>query len=355
VAKVKQSMPNFPIISNGNVITYEDVLSNRENTQSDGIMSAEGILNNPALYLPRLGDVGSDKVITIQIPSPLHRVNTQQNITNGFSDKLIRKLKKKLRKIESIEKKQSNGSSLDEEQKKLLGTKSSVLAEIKMLEGSKSDQTHDSIPVVAAAQSTTMKLSDLVDTANDKVSLAKEYLSLVRRYPMKIRSVVFHTRRMCKDLFEKYQLMEECIACTSIDAVEEVLIKCEGYVRQPHTFLYNQDKARKEKEALDRKHREEGKRKAYEARMIRKAKREGLADREHYLRIGAEVPSRKIISKLKLVSKEEALAIWKTNHSQHCMSYHLDEGGCKRDRACAFLHSDAKDENTFDEVDEVAG
>jgi hypothetical protein len=37
------------------------------------------------------------------------------------------------------------------------------------------------------------------------------------------------------------------------------------------------------------------------------------------------------------------------------MSYHLDAGGCTRDRACAFLHSEPKDENRFDELDEVAG
>ena len=47
-------MPNFPIISNGNVITYDDVVSNKMVTGADGIMSAEGILDNPALYLPRL-------------------------------------------------------------------------------------------------------------------------------------------------------------------------------------------------------------------------------------------------------------------------------------------------------------
>lgn len=357
---VKQSMPDFPIISNGNVITYEDVVSNRRSTKADGIMSAEGILNDPAIYLRRFGDVSVNKDVDIRIKalSPLNGCDSSERI-NGFNDtrdKLLRKLNKKLRKIESIEKKLSDGGILDDDQQELLSAKSSILAEVKILENSKSDQTQESITAPAKRiQSTTMKLGELFKAGTDKVALAKEYLSLVRRYPTKIRSVVFHTRRMCKDLLEQYQLMEECIACTSIDEVDAVLSKCASYIQNPDTFHFDLAKAAREKEALERKKREEGKRKAYEARMIRKAKREGLADLEHYLRIGAEVPTKEVINKLKSLPRDEALAMWKKNHSQHCMSYHLDAGGCKRDRACAFLHVEAKDGNTFDEVDEVAG
>mmetsp|Transcript_17859 Transcript_17859/g.37312 ORF Transcript_17859/g.37312 Transcript_17859/m.37312 type:complete len:90 (-) Transcript_17859:46-315(-) len=89
--------------------------------------------------------------------------------------------------------------------------------------------------------------------------------------------------------------------------------------------------------------------------MMRKAKREGLADLEHYLRIGAEVPTVEIVRELKAAPKEERLARWKKYHSQHCMGYHLEDGGCKRDRTCAFLHVEAKDANKFVEDDEVAG
>ena len=354
-------MPDFPIISNGNVISYDDVVSNRKITKSDGIMSAEGILNNPALYLRRLGDVsnGEEKDIPLPIPSPLGGCGMQQSTSNEKdNNKLLRKLNKKLRKIEAIEKKLSDGAPIDEEQQMLLNTKSLILHKVNLAEKSEANHSQESCSTTSISpkvRSTTVKLSELAKTASDKIALANEYLSLVRKYPMKIRSVVFHTRRMCKELLEKYQLMEDCIACTSIDAVEAVLSRCDGYIKHPGTFLYDQDKARKEKEALDRKKREEGKRKAYEARMIRKAKREGLADREHYLRVGAEVPDRETVTKLKLLPKDEALAIWKKNHSQHCMAYHLDDGGCKRDRACAFLHSEARDENRFDEVDEVAG
>ena len=86
---------------------------------------------------------------------------------------------------------------------------------------------------------------------------------------------------------------------------------------------------------------------------MRKAKREGKSDLEHYLRIGAEVPSLETIQRLKADSKEEQLSLWKREHSQHCMDYHL--GTCKRAKGCSFLHMDAKDGNSFVETDEVAG
>ena len=211
---IKESMPSFPIISNGNIITYEDVVANRQNTAADGVMSAEGLLDNPALYLPRLGDArDKNKEISIYIPSPLRDSKLQQSV-NHKDDRALRKLNKKMRKIMSSEKKLANGGSLDEKQQKLLCTKSSILAEIQVLERSIHDSQQSDLATANHIGSTTIKLRDLAKAA-DKLSLANEYLSLVRKYPMKIRSVVFHTRRMCKELLEKYQLMNEGILQTS--------------------------------------------------------------------------------------------------------------------------------------------
>ena len=384
IALIKASMPDFPIIANGNVITYTDVTSNLELTGADGIMSAEGILDNPALFLPRYGNVDNDREISIPILSPLHvhqqqqqqpQCNTNhhhQGDTLGRSgcddDKAIRKLRKKLREVESIEEKVKvvGDEGINNDQRSKLQLKSILQAELNVLEyrimkpSSSSIASSSDRPLVSTTSSESdkfsiVKLSELYKTANDKLGLAKEYLSLVRSYPMKIRSVIFHIRRMCKDLLVKYQLLEECIACTTVDEVESLLIKCDQYIKDPATFHYDLCKATRDKEALDAKRREEDKRRIYEGRMIRKAKREGLVDLQYYLRMGVEVPSVEIVTTLKHLSKEERLAVWKKDHSQHCMSYHLDFGGCTRDRACAFLHVPAKDIRKFDEDDEVAG
>ena len=149
--------------------------------------------------------------------------------------------------------------------------------------------------------------------------------------------------------------MEDCVACKSLDEVESVLLKCSKYRDNPHLFRFDKDKEKQQKEALARKKQEEGKRKNYEARMIRKAKREGKSDLEYYLRQGTELPTIDLVKRLKALSRNEQLATWKKSHSQHCMAHHLDPNGCGRSRSCAFLHVDAKGDLTFNEQDECAG
>ena len=65
--------------------------------------------------------------------------------------------------------------------------------------------------------------------------------------------------------------------------------------------------------ALAKKKIEEGKRKRYEGRMMRKAKREGRSDLEYYLRQGAAVPTVEEIDMLCSLSYEGQLKAWKAN------------------------------------------
>lgn len=100
-------------------------------------------------------------------------------------------------------------------------------------------------------------------------------------------------------------------------------------------------RASKIAEAVARRKKNESKRKDYEARMVRKAKREGLSDLNHYLNIGSQNPTVADIIELNEMPKEKAFEIWKNKYSQHCFSYHFDKQKCARERTCAFLHADA--------------
>ncbi|GMH57539.1 hypothetical protein TL16_g02409 [Triparma laevis f. inornata] len=250
VRDVKKAYPDFPVIANGNIVTHNDVVKNLEFTEADGVMSAEGILDNPAIFL------GSMK---------------------GASDEML---------------------------------------------------SH----------------------AADPTNLALEYLQLAKKHPATIRTVAFHTRRMLRDQLNRFQLMADCIASETIEEVEEIVKKVRKYLKDPDSFQYDADKARRVKEEKERKAEEEGKRKRYEERMKRKAKREGKEDLNHYLNIGAELPSRFTINTLKPLDSEKQKAVWNASHGQHCMAYHLSN--CKRGRGCAFLHCDV---GGFDEKEEVAG
>jgi hypothetical protein len=83
--------------------------------------------------------------------------------------------------------------------------------------------------------------------------------------------------------------------------------------------------AARDMEALAAKRRAEGKRKAYEERMTRKAKREGLSDLGCYLNFCAEVPTADIITRLKSLAKKVRVAVWKKDHSHHGMAFHFDD------------------------------
>jgi len=43
----------------------------------------------------------------------------------------------------------------------------------------------------------------------DKLVLAQEYLDLAEKHPTKLKTVIFHIRRMCKDELTEYQV--ECL------------------------------------------------------------------------------------------------------------------------------------------------
>jgi hypothetical protein len=231
VRVIRQAItPAVPIIANGNVITWEDVQKNQADTATQGVMSAEGLLDNPALF--------------------------------------------------------NNGKAVN------------------------------------------------------KLALAEEYLDLVQLHPVKLKSVIFHIRRMCRDELTQYQLLEDCVAATTLDEVRRIVQQATAYQKNGN---YKQDavKAKAAKDAYDRRKYEEGKRKAYEERMTRKAKREGKP-LDFYLTQGADAPSEEAIKELQAMTKEERFAVWKAKYPQQCFAFHLESGGCSRDRTCSFLHTDSK-------------
>merc|ERR1711865_836423 len=226
--------------------------------------------------------------------------------------------------------------------------------------------------------STQVPLQELYASSDDKVQLGYEYLRFVRRFPRTVpmRTVLFHIRRMLKEELVRYQLMADCLQCTTIEEVEAtILAKVQRYREHPASFTYDSARAQHEKAALARKQREEGKRKEYEARMLRKAKREKLDDLEYYLRQGSTVPTWDTIQELKQLKENKAmqLQLWKErDHSQHCLAFHVgcssasasssavipstatdngdrttttatkttidQDSACPRGRRCAFLH-----------------
>jgi len=291
VKLIKQAV-RIPVISNGNVISWDDVVGNAKYTQADGVMVAEGILDNPALFLPGL--LASQKIESVQ---------------------------KKLAKIEKLS--LQNEEDLQEKDIEKINSKTKLLKKLEDL----------SLPVFKSLVTEDRTLPDETPT---KLQLAKEYLGLVNQFPVPLKSVIFHLRRMCKEDLCKYQLMNELLVAPSIKDVKSILKTMLKYEKEGG-FTFDPSKDQRVADALKKKQYEEGKRKRFEGRMTRKAKREGKP-LNFYLDIGAAIPTLGTLEKLKAMPVPERLVIWKKDHSQHCLNFHLSE--CNRGAACAFLHSD---------------
>eukprot|EP00538_Stauroneis_constricta_P013041 CAMPEP_0119554614 /NCGR_PEP_ID=MMETSP1352-20130426/7052_1 /TAXON_ID=265584 /ORGANISM="Stauroneis constricta, Strain CCMP1120" /LENGTH=612 /DNA_ID=CAMNT_0007601229 /DNA_START=74 /DNA_END=1909 /DNA_ORIENTATION=+ len=372
IAKLQNELPHVRIIANGNVITYDDVKQNLELTNADGIMSAEGLLDNPALFLGRYGsrDQRDKKVKVVDAnvgdvdeKNPSNSSNNdnktrKQKIAERKVQEKVTKWEKKMKDVQALEERAKKGGKMSKKQEIKLKDAPACRRRLKSWKEKLEKQRRNGAADANAIKPVTMTLGELYDAADDRIGLAKEYLALVRKYPAIMRTVIFHTRRICKSELTQYQLMEECLACKTVDEVDAILTKIKGYQQDPPSFQYDKEKAKREKDALARKKFEEGKRKRFEERMMRKAKREGK-ELDFYLKQGASVPTQATIDKLRTMDKKDQVQLWKNmDHSQHCLGFHLNS--CTRGRSCAFLHMELNDgngangANNFEEADAVA-
>lgn len=94
------------------------------------------------------------------------------------------------------------------------------------------------------------------DHNKNRLELALEYLSLVDKYPVKMKSVVFHIRRIARDELNDYQLMEELCACDSVEKMREILLQCKQY-QEDGSYQYDPEKELRAKRALEKRKHEE--------------------------------------------------------------------------------------------------
>ena len=127
VAKVVKAVKGVVIIANGNVKSFADVKANLASTGAAGIMSAEGMLDDPALFLPSAAEDGV--------------LGSKQLTNNGGGDGALdadesieeraareaRKVRKKLREIDRLEAKaaelEATGGALSAEEQDKVSTR----------------------------------------------------------------------------------------------------------------------------------------------------------------------------------------------------------------------------------------
>lgn len=355
VAKVVQAVKGVVIVANGNVKSWRDVQANLASTGASGIMSAEGILDDPTLFLPSAGEDGALGASSAGAPAGAGGGGDDDD-PEEHAAREARKVRKKLREIDRLEAKelelQAKGQELPAEEKDKVSKRKSLQKELKKInaERAAAEAAEQADPAAAKAAKAERAAKAEAQAKAEAEALAKaqfppkpkplalalEYLALAERHGVVLRTVVFHTRRMAKEALVGVQLLAELLDASDVPAVRKILEEAarrerEGYVPDP-------ERLKAEREALELKKWREQTRKRFEERMVRKAKRAGLAA-DYYLKEGSEVPTAERLRELKDLPKDAAWAQWKTRHGQHCWAQHMD-GGCTRERTCAFLHAD---------------
>jgi tRNA-dihydrouridine synthase 1 len=369
VAKVRAAVPGVRLISNGNVRTWEDVVANMELTGADGIMSAEGILDDPAIFFPgrssNLTTTGG-AIAAVAAGSASGNVAAASLSEGGLSEeeRRVRKLTKKLREVERLEAaallREGGSASLTKEEALKVAQKAETVAELakaekalkklrkkrKLSDGTESAGSTAAAPRVASAPPVaepaepphTLSLAPQpLAQKPSPLQLAREYIELTKTHPVPLKTLVFHVRRMAKEPLTHFQLFSDVLEAKDAATVHAAVRQALDY--EVNGFTPDPDKAKKERAAWELKKWREATRKRFEERMVRKALRSGLPH-GHFLSQGAKVPTWQDLAELKAMDPAAAWSQWTSLHGQHCWAMHMDPGGCTRERTCAFLHVD---------------
>ncbi|CAJ1401783.1 unnamed protein product [Effrenium voratum] len=242
VAIIKKVV-KVPVLANGNVKSWGDVVANLRSTGADGVMSAEGMLDDPCLFADALKGEGSED-----------------------SPKELRKVEKKLRQVKHLMDKQASGTILSLQERQKVEARKALRQERKKLQ--ERIASGEAVPAIALPK--------------DGLVKARQYLATVSKYPPapSLSTLIFHCRRMAKAELTAFQMLEDFKAASSLEEVKKMLSKAEGFRDRPESFQVSKEQEQRDREARAQQAYELECRRKYEERMARKAARLGMSVKE---------------------------------------------------------------------------
>ena len=181
---------NIPVLANGNVRNASELLENLNTTGADGIMTAEGALDDPTIFRRALEESRNER----------------------------KALKAQVKEAAALKKVKKDGSKmLTEEERQLVKGRKAAKERIASLTKF-AELAPLSIDKDNAAAASTSK-------ADGGFALANDYIELVTQYPppggkdAQITHTIYHVRRMLRDKLNEFELMDPLKACTSLTAI----------------------------------------------------------------------------------------------------------------------------------------
>jgi len=303
VAEVKRAAgEQMPVLSNGNVRSAADLLSALAATGADGVMSAEGALDDPAIFGRAAAEAAQRKR---KLRKHIDALGEGGGGAGGADPTAAKKSAKRLKRLKR------------------------ELADLPEL------------PKVAAAAGSSTSGGGLPT----RPQLALEYLALCEKHgvlsggPSDVPCARFHVRRICRDALAETRLLPRLEAASSLAQLGAIVRACVAHAEGGVVALEDAEAIEALGWRAECERRNRDKRKEFEARMVRKARREGKPD-DTYFRAGRVPPTDLQVAQLRAMPEQERMGWWSARFGQHCLAFHAT-GTCVRsesEHGCAFLH-----------------
>ena len=319
VRAVKAAL-RIPVLTNGNVRSADELLASLRETGADGVMSAEAALDDAALF-GRAAEAARRR---------------------------RRRLRRQARAAKELRAARRGGRTLSADERRAVAAGKAARAELRAM------------PAFAK------RGGAATSGATAPLDLADQYLALAAAHPPPagITCVTFHLRRLCRDLLTQYELLTPLLAATTLAGAARVVARCREladgraafvaggppFVAEPpeekalHAALARhpgltpaeaEAAARAAAAAASAR-----KRTSFEERMVKRARAEGLADDQTYVRAGLTPPSAADVAAARAMGAAEQRTWWAARFGRHCREAHID-GRCPWEldpRGCGYLH-----------------
>jgi len=204
IALIKQKL-SIPVISNGNVRNGAELIQALQITGADGVMTAEGALDDPAIFSAAITLVQSERA----------RLAAEV--------KCARDLKKA---------KRDQGRQLSLEERAMVKRRHEAKARLHAL-----PKLRRPPPLSTAVPMPPSNIAGAAGASppSSQFDLAEQYIALVEKFPPPggddalLFHAVFHLRRLCRTPLTEFDLLASLAACTSLDACAGVVRRCRAH------------------------------------------------------------------------------------------------------------------------------
>ena len=207
IREIKQKL-SIPVITNGNVRNGSELIDALRITGADGAMSAEGALDDPAIFAKAIAHVNTE------------RARLAGAVSQG------RTLKKA---------KHEQGRTLSEDEKAIAKGRKAARARLAELPVLQPPPPLSSAVPMPPPREDGVVAGISTPPQPGPFDLAEQYIALVEKYPPPggedalLSHAIFHLRRLCRTPLTEFELLAALKACTSLQACAGVIKRCRAY------------------------------------------------------------------------------------------------------------------------------